>query len=120
VNDFSPIPGRFVANAWSKIRPDPDSDMFNNNKFGGSHSSVNSLQAQHPHSSGQSGYFVHSLNNSNSSLVDEDSHPAGHHPLTDGPPLPEGWDVGMDFDGKVYFIDHKNRTTTWLDPRSNR
>lgn len=32
-------------------------------------------------------------------------------------PLPEGWDVGVDYDGKPYFIDHKNKTTTWIDPR---
>ena len=32
-------------------------------------------------------------------------------------PLPEGWDINFDFDGKPYFIDHKNKTTTWVDPR---
>lgn len=32
-------------------------------------------------------------------------------------PLPQGWDVGKDFDGKVYFIDHHNQKTTWVDPR---
>ncbi|KAG8186025.1 hypothetical protein JTE90_004445 [Oedothorax gibbosus] len=32
-------------------------------------------------------------------------------------PLPDGWDVGQDFDGKVYFIDHINKKTTWIDPR---
>ncbi|XP_066594079.1 protein kibra [Prorops nasuta] len=32
-------------------------------------------------------------------------------------PLPEGWDVAHDFDGKVYFIDHNTRKTTWIDPR---
>ena len=32
-------------------------------------------------------------------------------------PLPEGWDMGIDYDGKPYFIDHKTRTTTWIDPR---
>ena len=32
-------------------------------------------------------------------------------------PLPEGWDIGMDYDGKPYFIDHKNKTTSWVDPR---
>ena len=31
-------------------------------------------------------------------------------------PLPEGWDINFDFDGKPYFIDHKNKTTTWVDP----
>nr|XP_045009587.1 protein KIBRA isoform X2 [Jaculus jaculus] len=32
-------------------------------------------------------------------------------------PLPEGWEEARDFDGKVYYIDHKNRTTSWIDPR---
>ncbi|XP_054709816.1 protein kibra-like [Uloborus diversus] len=32
-------------------------------------------------------------------------------------PLPDGWDVGRDFDGKIYFIDHINKKTTWIDPR---
>ncbi|CAG5103157.1 Similar to Kibra: Protein kibra (Drosophila mojavensis) [Cotesia congregata] len=35
-------------------------------------------------------------------------------------PLPEGWDVAQDFDGKVYFIDHNTRKTTWIDPRDSR
>ncbi|XP_028967216.1 protein WWC2 [Galendromus occidentalis] len=32
-------------------------------------------------------------------------------------PLPNGWDVGRDFEGRTYFIDHVNRATTWVDPR---
>ena len=32
-------------------------------------------------------------------------------------PLPEGWDIGRDYDGKIYFIDHRSQTTTWADPR---
>lgn len=32
-------------------------------------------------------------------------------------PLPEGWDMATDFDGKVYYIDHQNKKTTWIDPR---
>ncbi|XP_076344894.1 protein kibra-like isoform X3 [Tachypleus tridentatus] len=32
-------------------------------------------------------------------------------------PLPNGWDIACDFDGKIYFIDHINKETTWLDPR---
>ena len=34
-----------------------------------------------------------------------------------GDPLPEGWDMGRDYDGKIYFIDHRSQTTTWVDPR---
>lgn len=32
-------------------------------------------------------------------------------------PLPEGWDYGQDYDGKIYFIDHISKKTTWIDPR---
>lgn len=32
-------------------------------------------------------------------------------------PLPDGWDFAQDYDGKVYFIDHNSKLTTWIDPR---
>lgn len=32
-------------------------------------------------------------------------------------PLPDGWDFAQDYDGKVYFIDHNSKQTTWIDPR---
>ncbi|XP_047003394.1 protein kibra isoform X1 [Schistocerca americana] len=32
-------------------------------------------------------------------------------------PLPDGWDFGTDYDGKIYFIDHNSKKTTWIDPR---
>ena len=32
-------------------------------------------------------------------------------------PLPAGWDLGRDYDGAVYYIDHNNHKTTWVDPR---
>lgn len=31
--------------------------------------------------------------------------------------MPEGWEEARDFDGKVYYIDHTSRTTSWIDPR---
>ena len=42
---------------------------------------------------------------------------AGAGPDLGDLPLPQGWDLGKDFDGKVYFIDHHNQKTTWVDPR---
>ena len=102
--------------------------MFNNNKFGGSQTSVNSNNVAHysnhhlmqVSSNGLTtsapNYLVHSLNNSTNSLIEEDI--VHHQHQTDGQPLPEGWDMGMDFDGKIYYIDHKTRTTTWIDPRN--
>ncbi|XP_048853569.1 protein KIBRA isoform X1 [Brienomyrus brachyistius] len=35
-------------------------------------------------------------------------------------PLPEGWEEARDFDGKVYYIDHVNHTTSWIDPRDRQ
>ncbi|KAL4660035.1 protein KIBRA-like [Arapaima gigas] len=35
-------------------------------------------------------------------------------------PLPEGWEEARDFDGKVYYIDHINHATTWIDPRDRQ
>lgn len=33
-------------------------------------------------------------------------------------PLPEGWEKRVDSNGRVYFVNHKNRTTQWEDPRT--
>ncbi|XP_063059204.1 protein KIBRA [Engraulis encrasicolus] len=35
-------------------------------------------------------------------------------------PLPEGWEEARDFDGKTYYIDHINQTTSWIDPRDRQ
>ena len=32
-------------------------------------------------------------------------------------PLPSGWDEAVDYDGRVFYIDHNTRRTSWLDPR---
>ncbi|CAK6956180.1 protein WWC3 [Scomber scombrus] len=32
-------------------------------------------------------------------------------------PLPAGWEEARDFDGRVFFIDHNTRQTSWIDPR---
>ncbi|EEY57859.1 uncharacterized protein PITG_00446 [Phytophthora infestans T30-4] len=34
-------------------------------------------------------------------------------------PLPVGWEEKTDAKGRVFFIDHINRVTTWNDPRKN-
>nr|XP_018912651.1 PREDICTED: E3 ubiquitin-protein ligase Su(dx)-like [Bemisia tabaci] len=33
-------------------------------------------------------------------------------------PLPSGWEKRMQPDGRIYFVNHKNRTTQWEDPRT--
>ncbi|CAG0913383.1 unnamed protein product [Notodromas monacha] len=34
--------------------------------------------------------------------------------------LPEGWSVQVAANGRVFFIDHNTKTTTWVDPRTNK
>lgn len=41
--------------------------------------------------------------------LEEDSNPE---------PLPAGWERRIQFDGRVYYVNHKNRTTQWEDPRT--
>ena len=33
-------------------------------------------------------------------------------------PLPEGWERRLQAGGRVYFVNHKNKTTQWEDPRT--
>ncbi|CAG0891922.1 unnamed protein product [Cyprideis torosa] len=40
-------------------------------------------------------------------------------PVDDGlGPLPEGWERRVQAGGRVYFVNHKNKTTQWEDPRT--
>ncbi|XP_078415545.1 protein WWC3 isoform X2 [Cetorhinus maximus] len=32
-------------------------------------------------------------------------------------PLPNGWEEARDFDGRIFYIDHNTRQTSWIDPR---
>ncbi|KAM9820463.1 transcriptional coactivator YAP1 isoform 1-T1 [Neosynchiropus ocellatus] len=32
-------------------------------------------------------------------------------------PLPEGWEQAITSEGEIYYINHKNKSTSWLDPR---
>lgn len=33
-------------------------------------------------------------------------------------PLPKDWEKRVQPDGRVYFVNHRNRTTQWEDPRT--
>lgn len=35
-------------------------------------------------------------------------------------PLPPGWEMRRDARGRVYYVDHNTRTTTWQRPNSER
>ncbi|XP_015995647.2 protein WWC3 isoform X4 [Rousettus aegyptiacus] len=32
-------------------------------------------------------------------------------------PLPAGWEEARDYDGRIFYIDHNTRQTSWIDPR---
>lgn len=35
----------------------------------------------------------------------------------DNTPLPSGWEQRFDQNGRIYYVDHINKTTTWIRPR---
>lgn len=35
------------------------------------------------------------------------------------PELPEGWEARKDVNGRTYYVDHKNKVTTWDHPLKN-
>ncbi|KAI3378499.1 hypothetical protein SNEBB_008586 [Seison nebaliae] len=35
-------------------------------------------------------------------------------------PLPHGWDMSKTQNGRVFFINHSDKTTSWIDPRTNK
>ena len=39
-------------------------------------------------------------------------------PVGEDTPLPDGWEKRVEPNGRVYFVNHKNRTTQWDDPRT--
>ncbi|XP_029029724.1 transcriptional coactivator YAP1-like isoform X2 [Betta splendens] len=67
-------------------------------------SQLQSAAAQHPP------VHAHSLSNPANATQQSIS------PETAGP-LPEGWEQAVTADGEVYYIDHINKATTWVDPR---
>ena len=38
-------------------------------------------------------------------------------PCGDLGPMPQGWEVAKDLEGRTYFMNHQTRTTQWEDPR---
>ncbi|XP_053561252.1 protein WWC3 [Bombina bombina] len=34
-------------------------------------------------------------------------------------PLPAGWEEARDYDGRLFYIDHNTRQTSWIDPRDS-
>ncbi|KAI8607163.1 hypothetical protein BC830DRAFT_194875 [Chytriomyces sp. MP71] len=45
----------------------------------------------------------------------DSSHTLPPHPK---PPLPEGWAEAATKDGRIYYVDHVSKITTWTDPRT--
>nr|D6C652.1 RecName: Full=Transcriptional coactivator YAP1-A; Short=Yes-associated protein 1-A; Short=xYAP; AltName: Full=Protein yorkie homolog-A; AltName: Full=Yes-associated protein YAP65 homolog A [Xenopus laevis]ADC43261.1 yes-associated protein 65 [Xenopus laevis] len=45
------------------------------------------------------------------------SPPVQQNIMTPTGPLPDGWEQALTPEGEAYFINHKNKSTSWLDPR---
>jgi E3 ubiquitin-protein ligase NEDD4 len=44
----------------------------------------------------------------------------GVRPKPNEQPLPPGWDFSYSDKGRMFFIDHVNKQTSWIDPRNGK
>lgn len=70
---------------------------------------LQSAAAQHPLSTAGTPAHAHSLSNPAPTVQPQNINP-------ETGPLPEGWEQAVTGDGEVYYIDHINKTTSWVDP----
>ncbi|KAM9781679.1 transcriptional coactivator YAP1-like isoform X1 [Syngnathus typhle] len=68
------------------------------------------LQSAAPPHPGPSPVHAHSLSNPATATTPPSCNP-------DAGGLPEGWERAATAEGDVYYIDHVNKSTTWLHPR---
>ncbi|XP_034562551.1 E3 ubiquitin-protein ligase HECW1 [Notolabrus celidotus] len=47
------------------------------------------------------------------------SHDLNHFPAATDPALPPNWEARVDSHGRVFYVDHVNRTTTWQRPSNS-
>ncbi|KAM4620429.1 transcriptional coactivator YAP1-like isoform 1-T2 [Polymixia lowei] len=71
-------------------------------------SQLQSLAAQHPIAG--TPVYANTLANSTSTSQTQNISP-------EPDPLPEGWEQAVSPEGEVYYINHINKSTSWLDPR---
>nr|XP_039270822.1 transcriptional coactivator YAP1-like [Styela clava] len=58
-----------------------------------------------------------SLQIANANMQMKIQQPSNHIEIPPDMPLPQGWEFARTQDGQTYFMNHTNRTTTWVDPR---
>nr|XP_022290226.1 uncharacterized protein LOC111101876 isoform X2 [Crassostrea virginica] len=84
---------------WQRL----NTDMLNNYSAWQDHRNHRNIQLEHLQN-----HFLFP----NPQSAPQDNDPLG--------PLPEGWEKRIDPNERVYFVNHKNRTTQWEDPRTQR
>ncbi|XP_076549123.1 E3 ubiquitin-protein ligase Nedd4 isoform X5 [Osmia lignaria lignaria] len=58
--------------------------------------------------------------NRHRSSINQIESPKPTLPVSSDEGLPPGWGMQIAPNGRVFFIDHNERTTTWIDPRTGR
>lgn len=101
------------------------------NSNGGNGESENNAENSEPdsQSNNESNNRINSASSNNSSLTNNTNGSSGGgaivqengvRPRLSEPALPPGWDFSYSDKGRMFFIDHINKTTTWIDPRTGK
>ncbi|XP_053678583.1 E3 ubiquitin-protein ligase Nedd-4-like [Anopheles nili] len=100
-------------------RPSTSTGSSNNNNNGGT-------GAAHPASNGSNSINNNDTSDDRSSTrssTSNENDSSGSSPSGGGGPgsmLPAGWSMQLAPNGRVFFIDHNERKTSWVDPRTGR
>lgn len=77
-----------------------------------SSSNLSTSQSVGPESSGGGG-----LHRARSSSISMASNTSTNSTNPNDSPLPSGWEQRFDQNGRIYYVDHVNKRTTWVRPR---
>ena len=80
--------------------------------------SGNSMQAGPSNATSSSGPQAIAPPSTSSNLSTNNSAPATTTEEDTLGRLPDGWEKRVEPNGRVYYVNHKNRTTQWEDPRT--
>ncbi|CAF0831399.1 unnamed protein product [Brachionus calyciflorus] len=102
------------ANAATMSRHHINDDLSNENE------STQNGQSQVANSSDEDTASSSTESQTERPITTNGSNTSGVRPKPNEPALPPGWDFSYSDKGRIFFIDHVNKTTTWIDPRTGK
>jgi len=111
--------GDYSSSTPSSSQTHNTSSLDSNNPATSDNSAIKSTGDKGPNAVTQPMSNV-SSNNVPASVTNVSESTAPSTSETNSAALPRGWSMQVAPNGRVFFIDHRNKTTTWVDPRTGQ